>query len=240
MGAGWMGWCRRRRRWRIEGERRADDERRTASTPAPGDRHPAPGAAPGVGIEAARTPLTAPFVHPTAEVEASAVVGAGARIWRNAHVRAGARIGAGCIVGKDVFVDAGVVVGDRCKLQNGALVFRGATLEDGVFVGPGAIVTNDRLPRAVNPDGSLKSEADWAVAPTRVGRGASLGAGSVVVAGVTIGAWAMVGAGAVVTRDVPDHGLVVGNPARLVGYVCRCGRRAAGAGMTCGGCGAGG
>jgi len=103
-------------------------------------------------------------------------------------------------------------------------VYHGVTVEDGVFLGPGVILTNDKLPRAINPDGSLKSDDDWEVSLTLVKRGAALGAGSVILPGVTIGAFALVGAGAVVTRDVPDNGLVYGNPARLHGYVCRCGR----------------
>ena len=164
-------------------------------------------------------------IHPTAEVADSAHIGEGTQIWHQSQVREGARIGQNCILGKGVYVDFDVRIGDRCKLQNGVFVYHGARLEDGVFVGPGAILTNDRFPRAINPDGSLKTDADWEVGRTHVRRGASLGAGSLILPGVTIGEFALVGAGAVVTRDVPDHGLVVGNPARLIGYVCRCGRR---------------
>jgi len=163
-------------------------------------------------------------IHPTADVSDQAQIGEGTAIWHQAQVRERARIGQNCILSKSVYVDFDVQIGDCCKLQNGAYVYHGATLEDGVFVGPGAILTNDRLPRAINPDGSLKTDADWEVAPIHVKRGASLGAGSVILPGVTVGEFALVGAGAVVTRSVPDHGLVVGNPARLVGYVCRCGR----------------
>ena len=164
-------------------------------------------------------------IHPTAEVSESAQIGDGTQIWHQSQVREGARIGRNCILGKGVYVDFDVQIGDRCKLQNGAFVYHGACLEDGVFVGPGAILTNDRRPRAINPDGSLKTDADWEVGRIHIKRGASLGAGSLVLPDVTIGEFALVGAGAVVTRSVPDHGLVVGNPARLVGYVCRCGRR---------------
>ena len=166
-------------------------------------------------------------VHPSAEVSPLATVGEGTQIWHQAQVRERARIGRECILGKGVYVDFDVVVGDRCKLQNGALLYHGAELADGVFVGPGAILTNDLLPRAITPDGALKSDADWQVGRIAVGYGASLGAGCVVLPDVTIGRFAMIGAGAVVTRSVPDHGLVRGNPARLAGYVCACGQRLA-------------
>jgi acetyltransferase-like isoleucine patch superfamily enzyme len=140
-------------------------------------------------------------------------------------VRERVSIGAGCILGKGVYVDPDVVIGDNCKLENGVNVFRPAVLEDGVFLGPGVIVTNDRLPRAVNPDGSRKSADDWQALGVVIGQGAAVGAGSVLLPGVRIGRWAMVGAGAVVRHDVPPHALVVGNPARVVGRVCACGTR---------------
>lgn len=162
-------------------------------------------------------------IHSTADVSPLATVGEDTQIWHQAQVREGARIGRQCILGKGVYVDFGVVIGDRCKLQNGAQVFHGVELADGVFVGPGAVLTNDMLPRAITPDGALKTDADWQVGRIVVGYGASLGAGCVVLPGVTIGRFALVGAGAVVTRDVPDHGLVRGNPARLAGYACACG-----------------
>jgi acetyltransferase-like isoleucine patch superfamily enzyme len=167
---------------------------------------------------------TAPYIHPTADVSDRASIGEGTRVWNEAQVREGARIGAECIVGKGAYVDVDVVVGDRCKLENRASLFRGVTLEDGVFVGPHAVFANDKLPRAVNPDGSLKTEADWTVTPSLVRHGASVGAGAVVLPGVTIGPWALVGAGAVVTANVPAHAIVRGNPARLAGWVCVCGR----------------
>jgi acetyltransferase-like isoleucine patch superfamily enzyme len=164
-------------------------------------------------------------IHPTADVSSSAQIGDGAQIWHQAQVREGANIGRNCIVGKGVYVDFGVHIGDNCKLQNGAFIYHGATLADGVFVGPGAVLTNDRQPRAINPDGTLKTADDWQVGPIQVGYGASIGAGCIVLPGVTVGRFAMTGAGAVVTRDVPDHGLAVGAPARLAGYVCSCGAR---------------
>lgn len=166
----------------------------------------------------------APLIHPSADVSPQATIGPGTRIWHHAQVREGARIGANCIIGKSVYVDFEVSIGANSKLQNGVYVYHGATIEDGVFLGPGVILTNDRLPRAINPDGSLKTAADWQVSPILVRRGASIGAGAIVLPGVTIGEFAMIGAGAVVTHDVPPHGLVYGNPARLHGYVCRCGQ----------------
>jgi UDP-2-acetamido-3-amino-2,3-dideoxy-glucuronate N-acetyltransferase len=163
-------------------------------------------------------------VHPTAEVSPEAVIGPATSIWNQAQVREGARVGAGCSIGKNVYLDVGVVIGDRCKLGNNVSVFRGVALEDGVFVGPHVCFTNDRVPRAINPDGSMKTDADWEVSPTLVRAGAALGANSTILPGITIGRWAMVGSGSVVTRDVADHELVAGNPARRLGSACRCGQ----------------
>jgi UDP-2-acetamido-3-amino-2,3-dideoxy-glucuronate N-acetyltransferase len=165
------------------------------------------------------------YIHPTAEVSPLAEIGAGTRIWHQAQVRERARIGRNCILGKGSYVDFDVTLGEHCKLQNGVYVYHPAKVADGVFLGPGVIITNDKRPRAVNPDMSLKTDADWEVSPVSIGLGAAVGAGSVVLPGVKIGRWAMVGAGSVVTRDVPDYGLVLGRPARLVGYVCPCGGR---------------
>ena len=163
-------------------------------------------------------------IHPTAEVSDDAVIGAGTSIWNQAQVRERARIGSGCIVGKNVYVDFDVVIGDRVKIQNNVSVFHGVTIEDGVFVGPHVCFTNDRVPRAINADGSPKADADWEVSPILVRHGAALGANSTILPGVTIGRWAMVGAGSVVTRDVSDGELVAGNPARRLGTACRCGQ----------------
>ncbi|HEM60978.1 MAG TPA: N-acetyltransferase [Chloroflexi bacterium] len=163
-------------------------------------------------------------IHQTAEVSDQAQIGQDTRIWHQAQIRENARVGCNCIIGKGVYVDRDVIIGDNVKIQNGASIYHGVTLEDGVFVGPGACLTNDKYPRAITPLGELKGDEDWQVEPTTVKRGASLGAGAVILPGVVIGRFSMVAAGAVVTRDVPDHGLVLGNPGRLVGYVCACGR----------------
>jgi acetyltransferase-like isoleucine patch superfamily enzyme len=164
-------------------------------------------------------------VHPTAEVSPRATIGDGTRIWNGAQVREDAHVGAECNIGKGAYVDFAVRIGDRCKIQNNASLFHGARLEDGVFVGPHACITNDRLPRAITPQGVLKGADDWEVGPTLLRYGCSVGAGAIILPNVIVGRFALVGAGAVVARSVPDHGLVVGNPARLIGFVCACGGR---------------
>ncbi len=164
-------------------------------------------------------------IHPTADLESDVRVGPGSAIWHRAQIRTGARIGADCVIGRDVFVDEGVTIGDRVKVQNGALVYHGVTVEDGVFIGPGAILTNDRYPRSITATGEIARADDWAIAPIILRRGSSVGAGAVVVAGNDVGEFATIGAGAVVTRPVVGHALVVGNPARRIGWVCACGTR---------------
>jgi UDP-2-acetamido-3-amino-2,3-dideoxy-glucuronate N-acetyltransferase len=155
-------------------------------------------------------------LHPTAEVSPEAVVGDGTSIWHWAQIREGARIGARCNVGKDVYIDTEVIVGDDCKIQNSATLYHGVTVGNRVFIGPHACFTNDPYPRAVSPD--------WQVVPTKVEDGASIGANATILCGITIGRHAMVAAGAVVTKDVPAHALVAGVPAKVVGWVCECGR----------------
>lgn len=162
-------------------------------------------------------------VAPSASVEDGARVGPGAQVWDQSVVRAGAEVGAGTIVGRGVYIGPGARLGERCKVQNQALVYEPAVLEDGVFIGPAVVLTNDIYPRAVTPDGRLKTAVDWEAVGVTVRTGASIGARAVCVAPVTVGRWASVGAGAVVTRDVPDHALVVGTPARRVGWVGRSG-----------------
>lgn len=163
-------------------------------------------------------------IHPTAEVSPQAQVGEGSRIWHHAQIREGAHIGQNCIIGKGVYIDAGVKIGENVKIQNYVSVYHGVSLADGVFVGPHVCFTNDLFPRAINPDGTVKAAEDWILVETQICRGASLGANSTIVCGITIGEWALVGAGSVVTRNVPAHGLTWGNPARLRGFVCECGR----------------
>ena len=164
-------------------------------------------------------------IHATAEVNPSAVIGAGSSIWNHCQIREDVQIGRNCILGKDVYVDFGVKIGDNVKIQNGSLLYHGLIVQSGVFIGPGVIFTNDKRPRAINPDGSLKMDSDWEVGQTTVHYGASIGAGAIILPGLVVGEFAMVGAGALVTRDIPAYGLVLGNPARLVGYVCKCGEK---------------
>jgi acetyltransferase-like isoleucine patch superfamily enzyme len=164
-------------------------------------------------------------IHPTAEVSPQARIGEGCSIWHQAQVREGVHLGRNCIVGKGAYVDFDVQIGDNVKIQNYVSIYHGVEIEDGVFVGPHVCFTNDNLPRAVNRDGSLKAADDWVVGHILVKQGASVGANSTILPKVVIGEWALVGAGSVVTKDVPPHGVVVGNPARLVGFVCACGTR---------------
>lgn len=176
--------------------------------------------------------MTAPegvYVHARGLCE-STRVGAGTRVWAFAHVMAGARVGAGCNIGGGAFVEDGAILGDRVTVKNGTLVFGGVTCEDEVFLGPNVLFTNDMRPRA-----AIRKGPDELM-PTTVRRGASLGAGVVVVCGLEIGEYAFAAAGAVVTRDVAAHSFVAGNPARHRGWVCSCGERLDDD-LTCGDCG---
>lgn len=159
------------------------------------------------------------FVHATADVADSAQIGSGAKIWHYAQVREDAVLGENCIVGRGAYVGTGVELGDNCKVQNYALVYEPAKLGKGVFIGPAVVLTNDHFPRAINADGSVKSADDWHPVGVDIREGASIGANSTCIAPIVIGRWALVGAGSTVLRDVPDFALVVGNPARRIGWV---------------------
>ena len=155
------------------------------------------------------------FIHPTAEVSDGAKIGDGTKIWNLAQIRENSKIGENCIISKNVYIDTGVVIGDRVKIQNNVNIYHGVTVEDDVFLGPSMTFTNDFYPRAFN--------ADWEITETLVEKGASIGANVTIVCGNVIHKYAMVGSGSVVTKDVLPHALVVGNPAKQIGWVCECG-----------------
>ena len=165
------------------------------------------------------------FTHNTANIEDDVEIGEGSKVWAYAHIRKGTKMGKNCIVGEGALIDVESEIGDNCKIQNRAILYDKAILANGVFVGPNVCFTNDKQPRAINPDGSLKSADDWVTSTIKIGEGAAIGAHSCITPGVTIGKWAMAGSGSVVTHDVPDFGLVYGNPARLHGFVCKCGKK---------------
>lgn len=164
-------------------------------------------------------------ICPTADVDSSAQIGPGTRVWHLAQVRERAELGRECIIGRGAYVGPGVIVGDRVKLQNYALVYEPARLEDEVFIGPAVVLTNDVYPRSADVTGKLKRPADWDALGVVVRRGASIGARAVILAGVVVGRWALVAAGAVVTREVPEFALMAGVPARRIGWVGRAGSK---------------
>ena len=156
-------------------------------------------------------------VPDTSIVDKSALIGEGTRVWNFIHVRENAEIGKECVLADYVYVGRGVKVGNNVKLENRATVYEGVTIEDQVFVGPHVTFTNDFIPRSFN--------TEWKILSTHVKKGASIGAGTVIVCGTTIGEYALIGAGSVVTENIPSNALAYGNPARIRGFVCRCGRK---------------
>lgn len=165
------------------------------------------------------------FAHPTAVIDPGAQIGAGTRIWHFCHVMPTARIGERCNLGQNVFVDNNTFIGNGVKIQNNVSVYNGVTLEDDVFCGPSCVFTN-----VINPRSAIERKHEFR--PTLVQRGASIGANATILCGITIGAYALIGAGAVITKDAPAHALLVGAPARRVGWVCICGEKLAFSGDT--------
>lgn len=159
------------------------------------------------------------FIHESSYIDEDVVIGEGTKIWHFCHVQSGARIGIGCTFGQNVNISNHVKIGNGVKIQNNVSVYEGVEIEDDVFCGPSMVFTNDLTPRAKFPKGSTGYKR------TLIKQGASIGANATVVCGHTIGRWAMIAAGAVVTKDVPDHALMAGVPAKQIGWVCQCGAR---------------
>lgn len=157
------------------------------------------------------------FIHPTANVSEQAIIGSGTKIWINSQIREKSEIGMNCIISKDTYIDTEVKIGHNCKIQNSVSVYHGVTIEDDVFVGPNACFTNDKVPRAFDPD--------WKITPTLVKSGVSIGANATIVCGIVIGEYAMVAAGSVVTKDVAPYSLVMGNPAKHHSYIDKMGNK---------------
>jgi UDP-2-acetamido-3-amino-2,3-dideoxy-glucuronate N-acetyltransferase len=155
------------------------------------------------------------FVHPSAIVDEGAEIGAGTKIWHFTHIMAGARIGKNCILGQNVFIGSGAILGDNIKVQNNVSIYDGTILEDDVFCGPSMVFTN-----VFNPRSFISRRKEFR--KSLVKKGATIGANVTVICGNTIGQYAFIGAGSVVTKDVPDHALVYGNPGKVKGWICQC------------------
>ena len=164
-------------------------------------------------------------ISSTALVHESVEIKRGVFIWNFSHIRENCKIGSNVIIGNCVYIGPGISIGCNSKIQNGSQIYQPAVIEHGVFVGPNVVLTNDHLPRAVDLNGELKTENKWVAVGVVIRAGASIGAGSLLVAPVEVGPWAMVGAGSVVLKNVPAHAVVVGNPARQIGWVSKCGAR---------------
>lgn len=158
------------------------------------------------------------FAHPTAVIDQPCEIGAGTRIWHFSHIMAHSKIGKNCNLGQNVYVAPHVEIGENSKIQNNVSLYTGVILEDDVFCGPSAVFTN-----VINPRSHISRKHEYKT--TRVGKGATIGANSTIICGITIGSYAFIGAGAVVTKDVPPYALMYGNPAKLKGWMCRCGNK---------------
>ncbi len=165
------------------------------------------------------------MIHPTADVSTEAKIGQNVNIWHQSQIREHAVIGNNCIIAKNVYIDKAVIIGNNCKIQNNSSIYHGATLEEGVFIGPHCILTNDTYPRAINTNNTLKTDSDWTEGKILIKEGASLGAGVIILPNITIGTFALIGAGSIVTKNIPDFALAYGNPAKVVGFICQCGKK---------------
>lgn len=166
------------------------------------------------------------FIHPTAHIETGVQIGEGTKIWHEVHVRRGVRIGHDCNLGKGAYIDEDVRIGDRVKVHNYACVFKNCVIEEDVFIGPHVVITNDLYPRATTAvSGKIKREGDWEVGTTVIKKGVAIGAASVILPNIKIGEYSMIGAGAVVTKNVSPHAVMIGNPAKVTGYICNCGKK---------------
>ena len=163
------------------------------------------------------------WANKTAEIQKGAKIGKGTKIWQNCQILRGAQIGEDCIIGHNCFIGSGAKLGKGVKLESNIDVWDLVTLKDYVFVGPSAVFTNDINPRAKYPKSKFPQYGKWL--PTLVKEGASIGANTTIICGITVGKWAMIGGGAVVIEDVPDYALIVGVPAKIIGWICQCGNR---------------
>ena len=161
--------------------------------------------------------MTNTYVDPTAIIENGAILGNGTKVWHFVHIMPNAKIGRECVIADYVHVGKGVTIGNKVKIENRATIYEGVTIEDDVFVGPHVTFTNDPYPRSFNED--------WKIQATHVMQGSSIGAGTIIVCGITINEYALIGAGSVVTENIPSQALVYGNPARIRGFVCKCGKK---------------
>ncbi len=157
------------------------------------------------------------YIHPTANVASDVKIGSGTKVWINSQIRENSKIGTNCIISKDTYIDTNVKIGNNCKIQNSVSVYQGVTIDDDVFIGPNVCFTNDKVPRAFDPE--------WKITPTFVKKGVSIGANATIVCGVTIGEYAMVAAGSVVTKDIEPYSLVMGNPAKHYSYIDKMGNK---------------
>ena len=169
--------------------------------------------------------MSANLIHPSAEIHADAQIGENCHFWHFVQIRENVSVGSECVFGRGVYIGPGVEVGNAVKIQNYALIYQPAIIEDFVFVGPGAIVTNDKFPRSTDENGVLRDQQEWHSEAARLQKGCSIGAQSIILAGVSVGSWAMVGAGSLVSKTVPDFAIVAGNPARQIGWVGKSGMK---------------